>query len=255
MGDPSQSTELARVVAEEVTPEVSRFVGTVVGSPSIEIGELIAEEIRAWRFKREIKHLKKAMHHLADAGMTAHSVPLRTLAPLLEAASLEDDESMVDRWASLLANAAGGDRDVPPSFPSVLREVEPAEARILDHTYETLLAIAPELRANLGILKRALVPMAAVPEDRLEFHIENLIRLRLVRGAGQFLGDASGTDMIALTEFGRAFVRACRPPSEPDPPIRFSDPSILESAQRNREHWTSGSGPPIGSPLPGPPSS
>jgi hypothetical protein len=71
---------------------------------------------------------------------------------LMDGGTLEDDEEMAERWASLLANVAGGARDVPPSFASVLRDLEPEQARILDHVYQTMMQIAPELRrGNLGM--------------------------------------------------------------------------------------------------------
>ena len=69
------------------------------------------------------------------------------------------------------------------------------------------------------------------------------MRLRLVRAAGLAIGDASDADGIRLTDFGWAFVRACRPPSETDPPVRFNDPSVLKLAEHNREMWTSPSTP------------
>lgn len=225
-----------RIASQEVTPEVSRFVGTIAGSPSTEVGELVAEQVRSWRFSREIRYLKKAMQQLEDAGLSPKAVPMRSLAPLLEGASFEDDDEMSDRWAALLANAASGERDVPPSFPSVLRELEPEEARILNHAYDALMRIAPELRIQVGIMKVALVPLVGVAETRLAFHIDNLARLRLVRGTSP-MGDAGTDDAIRLTDFGEAFVRACRPPSEPDLQVEFTDRAILEEAQRNRQRW------------------
>lgn len=125
MTPPDQSREVSRTVTEDVTPEVSEFLAVVLGSPGVDLSEMAAEQVRAWRFKREIKFAKKAMQQLDDGGIDATPVPMRTLVPLLEGATLEDDEGMSDRWASLLANAASGKRDVPPSFPSVLRELEP----------------------------------------------------------------------------------------------------------------------------------
>jgi hypothetical protein len=224
MGDSHESREIARVVASQVTPEVSRFMGTVIGSPSIELSEMAAEQVRAWRFRREIKFAKRAMKQLADAGMDPTAVPMRTLAPLLEGATLEDDDAMSERWAALLANAAGRARDVPPSFPSVLRDLEPIEARILDHAYEALMQIAPEVRATqlFGIFRNDVVAALGLSDDRYTYHADNLIRLRLLR---QPPGPVvQHVDLLILSEFGRAFVRACRPPSQPDPLIVVTSP-------------------------------
>jgi Abortive infection alpha len=223
------------VVAEEVTPEISHFMGTVMGSPGLELGELVTDQIRAWRFKRGIKYVQRAMKQLEDAGMNPKAVPMRTLAPLMDGGTLEDDEEMGARWASLLANAASGEREVPPSFASVLRDLEPEQARILDHVYQTMMQIAPELRKqNLGMARMGIVAELGLSNETLEYHLDNLIRLRLVRRPSGVIDDE--LEMVTLSEFGRAFVRACRPPSQPDPPVRFTDAAqVARQASENRQ--------------------
>lgn len=214
----SDSRELVEIVGTAVSPEVSRFVGTVIGSPMIEASELVAEHIRAWRFRREIRHLERAKAMLDAAGMSATRIPLRTLAPLMEGGSLEDDDSMVERWGSLLANAAGGELDVPPSFPNVLRELEPEQARILDSLYDTLIRISPDWRADYGVATQGL----GLTRREFEYHADNLVRLRLIRSQTAE-PPYREFDVVGLTEFGRAFVRACRPPAVKDPPVMRSD--------------------------------
>jgi hypothetical protein len=236
------TTELARIAAEELTPEVSAFAAAVVGSPSLELGELVAEQIRAWRFKRAIKIAGKARQQMADAGLDPRSVPLRTLAPLLDGATVtEDNDVMEDRWASLLANAAGGLHEVPPSFARILAELEPVEARVLDHVYNVMMSIAPEIRRHdLGMMRGGVAEELGLPGEAIEFHVDNLIRLRLVR---EPTGSIGGTgDTVTLSEFGRRFVRACRPPSQPDPPVRFTNAAeIRRQAALNRERWSTSS--------------
>jgi hypothetical protein len=235
MNEPNASLELARVVAEEVTPEIGHFMGAVMGSPGLELGELVTDQIRAWRFKRGIRYVQRAMKQLEDAGMNPKIVPMRTLAPLMDGGTLEDDDEMAGRWASLLANAASGEREVPPSFASVLRDLEPEQARIVDHVYQTMMQIAPELRRqNLGMARMGIVAELELSNKNLEYHLDNLIRLRLIRRPSGVIDDE--LEMVTLTEFGRAFVRACRPPSQPDPPVRFTDAAqVARQASKNRQ--------------------
>jgi hypothetical protein len=225
--DDRATEELVRSAADEISPEVSRFIGTIAGSPAIEVSELIAEQIRAWRFRLEIRHLRKAMAQLEQAGLSPKVVPMRTLAPLIEGASLEDDESLGDRWASLLANAASGSQSVPPSFPGVLRELDPVGAQLLDYVYETHMQLAPDLRPHFAAdVTRAQGEMA-LSDVELEFHVDNLIRLRLITSPGLF-GGGSNMKHVSLTQFGRSFVRACRPLGHPDPEIVWTDRAALQ---------------------------
>ena len=41
---------------------------TVAGSSSIQLGELVGDEVKFRRFKRSLKHAQKAMKMLDDAG-------------------------------------------------------------------------------------------------------------------------------------------------------------------------------------------
>jgi hypothetical protein len=233
MDEHDRSQELVRVVAEEVTPKVSRFMGTIVGSPSIEVSELVSERIRAWRFKRQIKAIQRAQEQLEEAGMDPKTVPLRTLAPLIEGASLEDDDEMVERWASLLANAAG-DGDVPPSFPNVLRELEPSDARVLDLAYGLLMQLGPPLRLKMGAKREAMLRESGLDEARYDYHVDNLIRLRLLRPMISLNGDPDSSSVM-LTEFGQAFVRSCLPPGTSDPEITIPDQEALDRMKQEAE--------------------
>jgi hypothetical protein len=227
------STDMTQYVAESIAPEVGRFVGTIAGSPSFEIGELVAGHFRYRRFKQGIKQMQKAQALIEEAGLEAHQIPMRTLVPLIEGGSTEDDDEMGDRWAALLANAAGGDLDVPPSFPSIMRELEPRQAQILEAVFAIGMVLAPELRRDHGIARRAIGPL----DQDFPYHVENLERLGLVSPGVDENKDPYG--VISLTAFGAAFVRACQKPGTVYPPPRFTTKEqVLEVVAENRARWS-----------------
>jgi len=232
--DPQEpSTDLTQVVAESIAPEVGRFVGTIAGSPSFEIGELVAGHFRYRRFKQGIKQMQKAQALIEEAGLEAHQIPMRTLVPLIEGGSTEDDDEMGDRWAALLANAAGGALDVPPSFPSIMRELEPRQAQILDRVFDIGMLLAAELRRDHGIARRAIGPL----DQDFPYHVENLERLGLVSPGVDENQDPYG--VIALTAFGAAFVQACQKPGTTYPtPSLTTKEQVLEVIAVNRARWS-----------------
>jgi hypothetical protein len=80
----------------------------------------------------------RAQEMLREAGVQPRPVPLKTIVPLLQCASLEEDGDHQERWAALLANAsATGPAKVHNSFNEVLRQLSPREARFLDHLYDS----------------------------------------------------------------------------------------------------------------------
>ena len=67
------------------------FAGKVVDPPLEEIGLIFQDHVRSFRLRRQIALLLKARERLEAAGIEPHTVPLKTVVPLLEGASLEDD--------------------------------------------------------------------------------------------------------------------------------------------------------------------
>jgi hypothetical protein len=182
------STAGVPIVAElegvaEVSAETLKYLTQTSGGPIGEVWADFGDAMRLRRWKRAMRRADKAAEFLRERGREPRHVPDSVLVPLLEGGGSEEDEAMADKWSTLLANATDpAAPEVPAAFPDVLRQLEPAEARIMDHTYEALMTIAPEFRDQVGVLKAALIPMERVPEARLAYHIDNLMRLRLIRG-------------------------------------------------------------------------
>jgi hypothetical protein len=142
----------------------------------------------------------------------------------LEKAGNEEDESMADRWAALLANAAGsGALDISPSFPDVLARLSPLDAQVLDAVH---LALSRHTGGHLGVTGMAAEAIAAHydwPVAEVQFSFENLQVLGLCASASPAMVEAeqgrpkqgllgSDRNYVVETEFGRRFLRVCAPP-------------------------------------------
>jgi hypothetical protein len=149
---------------------------------------------------------------------------LKTLLPILESASLEDDEDLHDRWANLLANAAAFDGRVHPSFTQILQGLTGSEAKFLDAIYERIFTRLEEQERSPEKTERDLFRIGIGPELRqlychafglteggevgLEAPVapDNFRRLQLVEGP------LPGRPRIELTPIGYAFAVAIRTP-------------------------------------------
>ena len=69
-----------------------------------------------------------------EAGFTPQAVPIKLLFPLLDGASLEEDEDLHTMWSRLLASAASPENTnrVRPAYIAVLRQLAPDELAILN---------------------------------------------------------------------------------------------------------------------------
>jgi Abortive infection alpha len=138
--------------------------------------------------------------------------------PLLEAASLQDDDELIERWAGLLANATDpAGSPVEPGFPDVLRQLSPVDARLFDYIVLRGHQVVQD-RWFLRPLHRGEIKHSGPVKDDDAFSValENLLRVRLVvevpmlrekRGGGQ-IGLTFDDERIKLSSYGAKFAKA-----------------------------------------------
>jgi hypothetical protein len=152
---------------------------------------------------------------------------LDVLQPLLEGASVQENDEFQERWANLLANAADPRKANPvqPAFISMLKDLSPREAKSLDVLFKTAKGVKLQMSlAGLHAQYREanLARNPAPPtmphyshqpvldsDDESEFGLmmDILTRARiLAESAGNLEGP------YRFTGLGFAFVRACQKP-------------------------------------------
>lgn len=141
------------------------FGEKVAAQAAIEIVKVLGRAAKGWwddhqeRRRERLDNLGRRVGNILNIGaVTPETVADKLAVPILQAASLEDDETLQEKWAGLLASAADpASRDnVHPSFPELLRGLSPQEAKFLDGCLEaTKEARGSRVlggRANLWIL-------------------------------------------------------------------------------------------------------
>lgn len=107
------------------------FLRRLFGPAASELGEVLADRVRAYRAKNLQRILTKAEKKLE--GRLIEELPLRFSIPLLEKASLEDDDALVEMWANLLADAGKEIREEHYLMQKVLSSITPGAAELLDY--------------------------------------------------------------------------------------------------------------------------
>ena len=233
-----QALEVVKEAVKNLLAPVTDVMNKLFGPAATEIGLSWGEAFRVWRLKRTVRLLEEVKQIASDAGLDLKPVAPRLLFPILEAASLEDDEDLRQRWVALLTNAARTDFDneVLPAFPDILKQLTSQEAKFLDEACDQVTdderrAIRERHRTLSSRHRRASKGEEKFPQlDPINFpiranilksahpiFIENLERLMLVTRNSVVLSSdetlvntfPSG-NRLYVTQFGRAFVRACR---------------------------------------------
>ena len=160
----------------------------------------------------------KAAGLLDAVGREPQPVEPKLLLPLVQAASLETDPTLAEKWAALLANAADPVQRVAVQvgFAEILRQLTPIDAQVLEFIYAEHPPQGEDLFCHYPTVEDALSNFdwqALTTETSLG----NLSRLRLFDFASGSLytadNDINAKQRFIFTAFGGQFMQAIISPT------------------------------------------
>lgn len=212
--------ELVKIIGKgtDAVRELGRFIAPLIKG-SLEQGMGIVEDkltyVRAERAARLRVNYDIKMKEIGLQKPT-REIPLKFAIPLIQSASLEDDDELQDRWAALLVNAANENSDVEPKrvYISILEQISPLEALILEKIY----SLPYEQIQHNGVLTQKLPDVALIaekgksddsyPSPEVELALANLARLGCISGRRTW-GGSEVFPSVTPTLLGQKFVEAC----------------------------------------------
>lgn len=201
------------VLAKKALGSVDGLLQRIAGPLADEVGESLAIVARPYRIKLSLKMFQKTQRMLEEAGINPQAVPPRLFLPMVEAASIENDEDLHTKWSALLANAASTPNKVHPSYIEILKQLTPDDAQFLDKLYT---ATKDKKYRSLNQLLRG--------EDQHGIPFQNLVRLGLIQISyavdGMNVSVHNGQPFVSgdmdedhwLTDFAVDFIEACHAP-------------------------------------------
>lgn len=104
------------------------FLSKLIGPSVEEMGLLIADNIKFFRFKNQVRILTKAQDFIVKKDISVKQIPVKVLVPLLENASLEEDEELQDKWSNMICNMADSESNlINHVFPYILGQLSNEE--------------------------------------------------------------------------------------------------------------------------------
>jgi len=176
------------------------FLGKLVSPTIEELGLLISDNIKFLRFKNQVKILLKAKKYVEENNIALKEIPIKILVPLLEKASLEDDEQLQDKWSNMLVNMVDSATSMQNQvFPYILSQLSIQEYEALNDLLQKEKALVEkrDLLTELRVLnddkycfkpetKKLKGEVEKIEQDGFwlsvqEFEIANIARLGLIR--------------------------------------------------------------------------
>jgi hypothetical protein len=212
MSDDLEALATATKAAMEVLFEpIKDLVQKVAGPPAQEIGLALREEVRQFRLKREVRLWTRAKEMLEEANIPPRQVPLKLLYPLIQNGGLEENDPLQDKWAALLANACEEGNEVLPSFPEILKQITPVEAKFLDTAYDEIPDRGHGPKHPIKEATLAAVTSVVIGDlERLGLLDRHMESTQITASVNYHTFEP--TNHLFISSFGREFIRACRPP-------------------------------------------
>jgi hypothetical protein len=188
------------------------FLGKFVGPAAESLGKV------AWERAQQLG--TKATALLSAVGREPQPVEPKLLLPLVQAASLETDETLVDKWAALLANAADPGRyvEVHALYASILQQITHRDALVLEALYYSPVLPRTRPRAS-SLMVKQLTELTGLSYEQVGFSLDNLLRLRLLTGdppgkPQMFRIYLNTPSVVTSTALGEGFMLACAVPQQ-----------------------------------------
>lgn len=199
---------------EKLIEKAYEFIGQVVNPPLSELGGLFADKVKFFRFKNQVNIVLKAKLFLQEKGIEPGKIPLKTLAPLINNCSWEEDPDMQTKWSSLLANAANPayTNYIHPSYIEILSQLSSVEAKLLDLMFDDYKK-APINKKAFHLDKESTCQVMNISPEKYDVMIHNLFRLNLSQCAIHFGATPPvlpPSHKIQLTPLGYDFIKHCR---------------------------------------------
>ncbi|MAX27781.1 MAG: hypothetical protein CMJ19_25075 [Phycisphaeraceae bacterium] len=117
----------------ELIQKAFSYVDYIVKPPLQELGGILADNVKFLRYKNQVRLINKTQEFHEKKGIKPKQIPIKTFYEILESSSLEENETLQDMWAALLANATDMDSrtDFSEVFVKILSELSQEEALFL----------------------------------------------------------------------------------------------------------------------------
>ncbi len=135
--------DIGKIAETEVARNTANWIYRVIGAPIEEgVGLLFADALKEKRLRNAIR-LKNETNRVLIENQRA--IPLSFGYKLLDKATLEEDDVLIVRWATLLANSIDADYEgeIRKIFIDILDSLEPIDAITLEKISESKSEIDP----------------------------------------------------------------------------------------------------------------
>lgn len=240
----SDAEEFSKAIAEaakfgttsiEATEKMFGFLSKILGTPIEDAVGIVGDKLQYIRWQRQNRMVDGVNKILKERGLSkTKAIPPKFAIPMLEQASLEEDDDLQDIWCRLITNSLDPNfkSEIRYAFIDIIKNLTSLDAKILKYVYDSALSninpyfsLSPSNSFTIyGIIKRfkfssySFKSITTASQYEIETSLDNLLRVRCLQNnflkdsieeASKSLDPSPTSDTFSLTQFGIVFVEAC----------------------------------------------
>lgn len=204
--------------ALDISEKFGKFLDRVFGELLTDAVGIIGDRVKLYRLEKSYLLAENTQKKLEQQGVKL-TIPVnpKVALPLIEAATIEDEESIQDKWENMLVNAMNPNYvgKIKRSFVSILEDMEPIDVLVLDVLAKESKASKSTSFEQLLFEKAKISNLLKVSSIQCDVSLRNLIRLGclkpgVISSSGVFLGGNAAssykdTELVGITSLGIEF--------------------------------------------------
>lgn len=210
----------------DLARDLGRFFGKILGPAAEHIGGAVGDWAKFYRYKNLLRIGDKVEAIHRQRQLDGKTIPIspRYAIPLIEHASVEDDDAIQEKWAALIANATDPGRaiNLQKMYIEVLSSLEPLDAKVLDFLGQDGLEEKYPFLVPKSLNADELAEQISSDPEMVRISLQNLYRLGCIIDSWEASIDGldhgyagfrvnNPKSNYRLSHFGQLFMKACKP--------------------------------------------
>lgn len=143
-------TETAKLgqVSVEAGVKVGSFLAKILGEPLQDAVGIFGDKLKFMRMKRLIRIIDEVNKMIDEEGIVnMRPIPPKFAIPIMEYASLEEDDTLQDLWCKLLANGLDStyNFELKYFYIDIIKSLTPLDVKILNYIFKDNLNVAIDI--------------------------------------------------------------------------------------------------------------
>jgi len=218
-----QETARTSNKAIESFDKAGNFLGEVFGDLVKDSVGLVSDRLKFFRIERFFSFKEKTEKKLKEKGIKVTiPIPPKLALPLIEAATVENDDSLQQRWSNMLSNAIDPSfkGSITRNFVSILEQMNPSDVIILDTLCKEWISLPDENKDTALFDRSKISTNLHIDKKECEISLRNLIRLGCIKPGvitassisfgNHGLSSYKDTELVGVTELGIEFYQSIK---------------------------------------------